>query len=1210
MLNRRQNEIFDSLRNISPQIAELFKGAVLVLSHDCVPNEAKLRFVVHAGREICTRLPAIVSGNEFNRFNHKSAIEEIRELIKKEGLKDFKYAEKCGEPEKGNELISVSSALIEKILALCKGDESISGTRRKKAEALIVGLVPENQENPEAIIPLINEIKSLEDYFQSKTHVREGSTSNNIDELDEKFDLLETALHSLCGYYFSGYEEIRSIVEQANSALTAPSDEEINKTIAKMGVPQFYRYFFENIKNHNWLDALKSKKIFENPPNAEKFEGTTKYRSWPPGKYLTTVAGRKPEKVLEILKDIDTDNIYVMEYCIQAMGRMPAEVAAGGIELAKRLLSKEFDIHWHFVGEEIAKLIVKFAEGEKWEEAFGIAEELLEVRVKEGKSFQSWHDLEGRIDDYGYRELIFKYFKVLWEKDKQGLRAGMLLVEILDEQIEKEQQRKDKEPIPEEIARKYKEILGDSKEEKKSFEITEHSYIMMRQIEVVEKEHPDIADILVGGIRTIGEYLMQNNPDEAEEYIEYLQDKERSLYERIVIHLHRYAPDNEKWNPRIKNILRDTKNVENYNTANEYKGLLNDKYKMLIDEDKKPFYDWVEERVKIKDEDMEGFQEWYQDGHGHRADDIEIEQYQSYLRAQELYCIKDKEPKYQEYLEKSGKSEKAVKPREDGAFEYSTGAPKFSPLSQEEMQKKTPEEVIRYILEYDLSHDDKNEFSEEDGHEVDRKEALASVFSNDLKERMEEYLQVEVSIISGLSRRYIRNFLYAVREVLQNKKIEEPNWDTLIELCQVVYDSRSSDENYREPMQVIPNIFELALKGDSYNEIITPKHIETIWGILASLLDYQFEMDEEEDEDYFKDPHQKCINRVRGVSFQNIIRFGLFCKKHYSELFEKKYTVKLREELQYVLNDVDRPHILCEFGVFFVNLCWLDEQWVRDNIDRIFPEDDPRKWEVIWGSYVKWSRTSELSFAIVKGKYLHAVNMIEEKIKYDGEESYYKRLMGHIMLAYWQGWTSLEENDVVWKLLAKMDDPMRANACHWLSSGFEYLKKHTEDDWHKGVVQRMREYWNRRYSEMKKNPSAHSKEAREFTGWVKDSPFGEEKTLAIAEKAVELAGGVAVRRRDMDDFVEGICAIAEGRELRVLQLLQIAIDDPEVERWSWDYKQVQEHLIKFMDKIVELQDNYEEIKTIRQAAIKIADSLGRFGFEFLRPHYDKLTGKK
>ena len=156
----------------------------------------------------------------------------------------------------------------------------------------------------------------------------------------------------------------------------------------------------------------------------------------------------------------------------------------------------------------------------------------------------------------------------------------------------------------------------------------------------------------------------------------------------------------------------------------------------------------------------------------------------------------------------------------------------------------------------------------------------------------------------------------------------------------------------------------------------------------------------------------------------------------------------------------------------------------------------------------------------------------------------------------------------------------------------------------------MREYWNRRYSEMKKNPSAHSKEAREFTGWVKDSPFGEEKTLAIAEKAVELAGGVAVRRRDMDDFVEGICAIAEGRELRVLQLLQIAIDDPEVERWSWDYKQVQEHLIKFMDKIVELQDNYEEIKTIRQAAIKIADSLGLFGFEFLRPHYDKLTGKK
>ena len=213
------------------------------------------------------------------------------------------------------------------------------------------------------------------------------------------------------------------------------------------------------------------------------------------------------------------------------------------------------------------------------------------------------------------------------------------------------------------------------------------------------------------------------------------------------------------------------------------------------------------------------------------------------------------------------------------------------------------------------------------------------------------------------------------------------------------------------------------------------------------------------------------------------------------------------------------------------------------------------------------------------------------------------------MLAYWQGWTDLEENGVVRQMLAKMDDQMRAGACHWLSTGFEYLKEHREDDWSRGVVQRMREYWDCRYAEMEKDPPAHTEEAREFTGWVKDSPFDKDETLTRAEKAVGLAGGVAVRMRDVSDFVEGLCAIAEGRELRVLLLLQKAINDPDVERWAWEYERVREQITPFMDNIVELQDDYPEVKKIRQAAIKVADSLGRFGFEYLKPHYAKLMRK-
>jgi hypothetical protein len=962
--------------------------------------------------------------------------------------------------------------------------------------------------------------------------------------------------------------------------------------------------FYKDNDNANWLDLLYEAGEFSKLPPVVREGETIAYYGWIQGKYLTAVTEKEPEKVFEIIKGIESDNIYVIANCLQALRKMPLEISLKGIELIKRLLRKEFYLDWHFVAEEAAKIMEKFAEGEKWEESFEIARELLSVKIREGKHFQSWHDLEGRFDNYHYGELVFKHLKFLWEKEKQSLRVGKLLVEILDEQIKKEQHRKDEEPIPEEVKEKYKEILGEPEEEAEPFEITVHSYIMMPQIDLVEQEHPDIADYLVGGIRAIGEYLIKNNPDEAEKYIEFLHEKKRSLYERIIIHLHRFAPDCEPWNQQILDIIRNADNVNEPNTRSEYHNLLHDKYEMLSNDDKAPFFDWVEKLAKI--EDMEDFQKWHEERHGHTADENEIEQYINYLKARELYCIKDKEPKYQEILEQSGKSDKAVKPWEGSGRVYSPAAPKYSPFSQEEMKNKNPEEVIRDILEYDSSTGE-TEFSEEDGHEVHPKDSLASEFSNDLKDRMEEYLQVDVSIISSLSDRYIRNFLYAIREVVQNRKLVDPDWDVIIELCKSVYDSRLSDKKYRAAIQAIPDVFGRVLRGKEHKEKITTAHLETIWQILESLLDYQHEMDKEEDE--FDDPRHKCINRVRGVACETIIRFGLFCKNHKKKLFEEVYAVKLREKLQYVLYEVGRPYIYCVFGAFFINICWLDEEWVKENIDRIFPEDDEKKWGVIWGDYIHWGRPSELGFTMAKEKYSFAVDKIEGMMTDEDGESYNKRLMEHIMLAFWQEWTELEENGVVMKLLAKMDDPLRADACHWLSSGFEYLKDHKKDKWREGVVQRMRAYWEWRYGEIEVDPTIHNKEAREFTGWVKDSPFDEDETMIMAEKAVNLAGGVAVRRREVSDFIEGICAIAEGRELRVLQLLLKTIEDSEVERWSWYYEKVEEQLKSFMDKIVALPDEYEEIDKIRQSAIKVADSLGRFGFEYLKSHYDSLIEK-
>ena len=58
---------------------------------------------------------------------------------------------------------------------------------------------------------------------------------------------------------------------------------------------------------------------------------------------------------------------------------------------------------------------------------------------------------------------------------------------------------------------------------------------------------------------------------------------------------------------------------------------------------------------------------------------------------------------------------------------------------------------------------------------VDRKGALANVFSNDIRERPEEYLKVDNKLVGKLSGRYIRDYFYALRELLQNNSVHNQN---------------------------------------------------------------------------------------------------------------------------------------------------------------------------------------------------------------------------------------------------------------------------------------------------------------------------------------------------------------------------------------------------------------------------------------------------
>ena len=96
------------------------------------------------------------------------------------------------------------------------------------------------------------------------------------------------------------------------------------------------------------------------------------------------------------------------------------------------------------------------------------------------------------------------------------------------------------------------------------------------------------------------------------------------------------------------------------------------------------------------------------------------------------------------------------------------------------------------------------------------------------------------------------------------------------------------------------------------------------------------------------------------------------------------------------------------------------------------------------------------------------------------------------------------------------------------------------------------------------------------------------------------------RRRDVTDFISGVCDIAEEQELRSLKLIRAVMDDPELRMSTYGYE---EQIKKLMEHILQLPSDYPNIENIYRAGMDITDIFGRLGRDEFKGHYDKLKSK-
>ncbi len=649
----------------------------------------------------------------------------------------------------------------------------------------------------------------------------------------------------------------------------------------------------------------------------------------------------------------------------------------------------------------------------------------------------------------------------------------------------------------------------------------------------------------------------------------------------------------ENQKKRINEIIANNELRTGPGYKYEYYLLFNKQYEGVFDDVKRDFLSWVDEQ-KVEDEN--DFGEWFEKVNGRKHTKSDLAKYEDGMRASKLFLIKENFKKeYEKYRNSSGKSDTEIAPKPRVGTARFISPSEGTPLSEEEMSKMKTEEVIAYIIDED-KWKDKKSISFFNTPE----EALLSAFGMAVKQKVEDYINLKSSDLIKLRPKFLTYYFDGIWIALREKKVAEVNWQIILDSVKTIISKKITSEDYEYCFRAI-----LDLIGYKLEQKTAKEHHELIWGIIKPLTKYQYDSDIIVEPEAEKDPYDECINCVQGKAFELAIRFGLGCKKEFPDYYEKTLSEQLRDVFDFIANENSLAKVVCVFGIWLVQLHWMEEDWIVNNLDLILNEEDIQRWDAVWGSYVTWGRPAPEAFNLLaeKGKYKKAIERIEEENLFTYQKNPEEGLAEHLIIAFFNQWIEFEDENLK-RFFDKSPTKLRGYAARFMTTGFKVVSEDTgrTKDEKEAIGKRLQLYWQSRLDEISKKSDENIEETVEFQIWVKDSLIEPEETLNLLYKTLELSRGELGELVYNVELVEGICDAAKGNEIKAIQCLMMAFKNPEMRMYSQESK---ENLNTFIDSIIEFPDDYPDIVNIRKETINLIDTIGRLCPD-LREDYEKF----
>jgi len=920
-------------------------------------------------------------------------------------------------------------------------------------------------------------------------------------------------------------------------------------------------YFYENNKNAAWINLLEKAGEFETLGNTDNVGPRERLKA----KYLVEVAGEKPEEVLDIISKIDAKDDFIQGSFIDALLKMPADKAVRGLTTVKKYLEGISAKEWYFVGRGAAQLMVALAE-KYTDEAFEIAESLLEIWKPEEGGRSRFREIDAKFKPFEYEDLVFKYYKKLW--DMHPFQAAKILVQIFERYLKELQEGKD-------------------------YEVSSLFYISIERLDQIEKIDRDILAVIVAGICEASKAVIEKQPAEIDELLKLLRDMNKQIFIRIEMYLLKYVPaGNQK--ERINEIIKDKVIRETTGFKYEYYLLLDDKFDDISDDTKEDFLKWIEER-QVPDDDIENFAEWFRKINGRDYEKEDLLKYEDSLRARKLFLVRERFKKqYEKYKDSSGRSDEELAPKPRIGPARAISPTEGTPISVEDMIKMEPIEAIDYVCDPSKWVVDRKRESFFNTPE----EGLEGVFKEVIKQRSSDYAVLSADELMRLKPSFLSKYFYGVWEATREKKIQEGSLVKVLSQAKAIIEIKIDSEEYEGCFNGMLDVVGEIFDNKELEKEIVEANKKLMWEIVEPLIKYKYNLDAIIGED--TDPFNESINSVHGKTFEIIIKFGLILKKGDRSIYEKEWTEKIRSVLDYIIDKVKLSKVTCVFGVWLPQLYWLEEEWVKTNLDKML---DDEKWDVVWGGYMSWGQTNKKLFKFLaeRGKYVQALEKIGSTTKYRHSKDPEEGLVEHLMIAFFNGWIEFEDS-LLQQFFENAPAALRGHAASFLTTGFAPLKEKPD----KETSARLKHYWEMRLEAISKNLEVNMDEAVEFLGWAKDSPIKTEETFELLYNTLELTNGQLGEDKSIYEFMEGIYDIAKGHELMALRCLNKAMSDPHMPMYFSIYE---DKITNLMESVVQLRNDYPDAKEIWMEAIKLADAYGRRHIYKFRGIYEELMKK-